>query len=186
VSIEVLVMCSGCGRPQSPRATCTQCGAVLPDAPAPAADPRAGGAVAGAEQVELELGGGRRMVIGPEALELEGMDAPNRFAFASMHRVRLEERPLWALVPAVLVLSFAVGFVRSWAVRLVLLVLLSASAWLFARRKRFVVHIERRDGAPARLELGGGHRTPLEGAQARRAFAELADELKRRGVQVVR
>ncbi|HZA50397.1 MAG TPA: hypothetical protein VE549_06630 [Myxococcaceae bacterium] len=187
MSAEVMVMCSACGRAQSVRPRCLHCGAVLPDAPVPARAPPPIAAVAASdEHVEVDLGGGRRMVIGPDALELQGSEAPNRFAFASMHSVRLEERPLWALVPAVLVLAFAVGFVRSWLLRAVLLVLLAASAWLFARLRRFVVHIEQRDGAPARVDLGAGHRPALENADARRAFIELADELKRRGIRVVR
>lgn len=190
MTVEVLVMCSACGRPQPPRATCIHCGKALPDAPAAPAgaarEPEPISAAAEIDRVELEIGGGRRVVIGPDALELRGLDAPSRFAFASVHWVRLEERRLWVLVPAVLVLSFAVGFVGSWALRSVLLVLLAVSAWLFARTRRFVVHIERSDGAPARLELGGGGRVALESAGARRAFVELADELKRRGVQVVR
>jgi hypothetical protein len=92
----------------------------------------------------------------------------------------------WVLVPALLVLAFAVGFVASWPVRVVLMALLAASAWLFARRRRFVVHLEPNDGAPAQLELGGDRHAPLESAGARRAFVEIADELKRRGVNVVR
>jgi hypothetical protein len=137
------------------------------------------------DRVELEIGGGRRVVIGPDALELQGVAPPSRFAFASMHRVKMQERRLWVLVPALLVIAFAVGFVDSWPARVVLLFLLAGSAWVFARRRRFVVHIERNDGEPARLELGGA-RAPLEAAWARRALVEIADELKRRGVNVVR
>ena len=188
MTVEVLVMCSACGRSQPPRAACIYCGGVLPEAPV--ASPREPEAPIApppdVDRVELEIGGGRRVVIGPDALELQGGAAPSRFAFTSLNRVRLEERRLWILVPALLALAFAVGFVGSWPVRVVLLALLAASAWLFARRRRFVVHLEPNDGAPAQLELGGDRRAPLESAGARRAFVEIADELKRRGVNVVR
>ena len=168
------------------RPACAHCGAALPDAPAPAGAPQPLEHASIGGEVELDLGGGRRVVIGADALELRGADAANRFAFAAVHWVRLEERPVWLLVPAVLVLAFAVGYVRSWPLRSVLLLLLAVSSWLFARWRRFVVHIERRDGAPARVDLGGPHGPAWESAGARRAFVALADELKRRGIRVLR
>jgi hypothetical protein len=186
VTVEVLVMCSGCGRSQPPRARCVQCGALLPEAPVtPTRAPEPTAARGDADRVELEIGGGRRVVIGPDALELRGGAAPSRVTFASMHRVRLEERRPWVLLPAVPVLLFAAGFFTSWPARVGVLLLLGGTLWLFARQRRFVVHIERTDGAPALLDLGGG-RAPLEPAGVQRVFVEIADQLKRRGVNVVR
>jgi hypothetical protein len=186
LTVEVLVMCSGCGRAQPPRTACIHCGAILPESPV--ASPRVPEAIhppVEGDRVELEIGGGRRVVIGPDAMELQGVARPSRFAFSSMHRVRLQERRQWALVPLLLLLAFLLGFIDSWPVRGVMLVLLSGSTWLFARWRRFVVRIERNDGQPALLELGGDRRAPLQSAGARRAFVEIGDQLKRRGVDVV-
>lgn len=176
---EVLVMCTGCGRPQAAgQALCVACGAPLPDAPMPAkSSPEA-------PFLLLDLGGGR-MVAGVDQRLSYRADAtvqPTTVELGTLQTVGLGRRlflEALAIIPLALVLTLLLPVVRPVASALSGLALLVTLLW----RHHFLV-VKRHDGESVRWPLG----TALIGSErARRihtAWSSASQALAARGVTV--
>ncbi len=189
---EVLVMCPACARPQPSASACVHCGAALPEAPRPPGSsdalrpdpllrPRA------PAEVEVPLGESTRLFVGEDALELRGGDGSReRVALADVRRVGLERQRSWPLLAAAaLPVLVAFALVDGWVIRLVLFVLGAGLAFLLLRREVLYLRIERVDAEPRRIRLGQrGSTGSATGVATSSRWAELSEELRRRGVDV--
>lgn len=203
MTIEVLVMCGNCGRPQPPRGQCVQCGSDLPRSPVPgnaSAQPPPAPTVD--PPVEFDLGDGRKLVVSTDSLELKGAprpqttlasrpvanamgtNGPARVPLSTVRRAKLEQLRAWpAVVLGVLSLGLMIA-VSGWLSRTVGAVGLAAAIWLFVRTRYFVIRFDRNEGAPAVLVLGGGASGSRRGVTAQSLWLDLSAELRRRGVRI--
>jgi hypothetical protein len=190
---EVLIMCPVCGRPQPVARVCVHCGAAMPDVPRPPGLPAAEDLVpdsarAPPRDLELDLGEGRRLVVGLDLIELRGPGgAVEQVPLAEVRRVRLYRRRPWtvALVSGVVLLLAAVG-VPSWSLRAFLVALVPVTGWFLLRRETLSASIERVNGQARQVPLGGRIQSHARGSgagvTARSRWLELSEELRRRGV----
>lgn len=181
-------MCPACARPQPVAPTCAHCGAALPEAPHPPGPPvPSSAAVPPASEVEVPLGGATRLFVGEDALELHGGDGSReRLALMDVRRVILErQRPWLPLAVVAIVLALALALSGGWLLRAVLLVVAGAAALFVLRREVLFLRIDRVNATPRRIRLGhGGSTGSATGVAASSRWAELSEELRRRGVDV--
>lgn len=202
MTIEVLVMCTRCGRPQPPRPQCVQCGTDLPSSPVPEAHRSQQESLPVEGPVEFDLGDGRRLVVTTESLQLfgaprpptnlasrpvpnvMGSSGPASVPLASVRRAALAQLRTWPAIVLAMVSLGVMILLPGWLPRSLGALGVAAAVWLFVRTRYFVVRFERSDGAPAILVLGGGTAGSRRGVNAHSLWLEISAELRRRGVRV--
>jgi hypothetical protein len=179
VPTEVLVMCTGCGRPQpARRGPCVACGKLLPDAPMPASP---------APEVpflSLEWGGGRVLTGVDRRLTYrpDSATAPVIVELGNLRDITLGRRlflEALAVVPLAVVLAFLVPSLRPVTAGLTGLALLVAVLW-----RRYFLVLRWLNGGSVRWPLGTAR---LGSAKAQRidgAWSSAAPILAGRGVAV--
>lgn len=175
---EVLVMCTGCGRPQAARSgPCVACGALLPEAPMPAAPAHA------APFLSLEWGG--RLVRGEDRRLTYRADAatpPVVVELSHLRDVTLGRRlfvEALAVVPLAAVVSVLVPSVRPVAVALGFLAVLVALVW-----RRYYLVVRWLNGGRMRWPLGTARVFSGKARHIDEAWTAAAPALATRGVAV--
>jgi hypothetical protein len=180
VPVEVLVMCSACGRPQpagGPR--CVACGAALPDAPLPGA-PRATEPF-----VAADLGGGRSLTGEGERLSYRAgpSQAPQVVELGSLRGMELRTR---AFREALVLAAFAVlGIMaRAPALKAVAFGVAALGVLLAVVCRSHVLVLETAEAGRLRWPLGLARRGSERDARLLAAWGTLAGVVSARGVPV--
>ena len=175
---EVLVMCTGCGRPQPARSgPCVACGRLLPDAPLP------GGSAPEAPFLSLEWGG--RLIRGEDRRLTYRADAatpPVVVELGNLRDVTLGRRlflEALAVVPLAVVVAVLVPSLRPVMAALGLLALLVALLW-----RRYYLVVRWLDGRHMRWPLGTARVGSGKARHIDEAWTAAAPVLAARGVAV--
>ncbi|MCP3144779.1 hypothetical protein [Pyxidicoccus xibeiensis] len=178
--VEVLVMCSACGRPQPAGGSrCIACGGALPDAPMPAEpSPRA-------PFLAADLGGGRALSGEGERLSYRATPsgAPQVVDLGSLRGLELETR---FFREALLLAAFAVlGFVaRAPALKAVAFGVAALGVLLAVVCRSHVLVLETSEPGRVRWPLGLARRGSERDARLLAAWDTLAGVVRARGVPV--
>ncbi|MDY7229952.1 hypothetical protein [Hyalangium rubrum] len=176
---EVLVMCTGCGRPQPARkGPCVACGVALPDAPVPSAS--------APEQpfLSLEWRGGRTLVGVDRRLtyRADTASSPLVVELGNLRSVTLGRRFLLealAVVPLAIVLALLLPSMRPVAAAASGLALLVAVLW-----RRYFLVLGWAHGGGIRWPLGTARLGSARALRIDTAWASAAPALASRGVSV--
>lgn len=175
---EVLVMCTGCGRPQPARSgPCVACGALLPDAPRPAAS--------APEVPFLSLEWGGRGLRGEDRRLTYRADAatpPVIVELGNLRDVALGRRlfvEALAVVPLAVVLAILVPSLRPVTMGLGGLALLVALLW-----RRYFLVVRGLNGEHMRWPLGTARVGSGKARHIDEAWTAAAPVLAARGVAV--
>ncbi len=134
--------------------------------------------------MELDLGGGRKLVLTSENLALQAGPQSDTVPIASIRRAALVQRRVWMFaIGAVLGALFA-GYVASTTAKVLVAVMAAFNVWMYLRMREFALNVERKDGATTYLPLGQGGAEKNKTTQA--AWDVLSNELSRRGVEIPR
>jgi hypothetical protein len=182
--VQVLVMCSACGRPQFPTGpACVACGAALPEVPAPAPKSARDQLLSQYEPfLEADFGRGHVFLLSPKQLEWRVGGARRLTADVDqVAAVQLRTRPVWeALLPVGIVLAFS-AWPSNLGVRVALWAL--AALWSVAGlvQRRCALAVSMKDGRRASLAIGTGN--PLT-RHAQSVWSTVGPELARTGIRV--
>lgn len=178
MTTEVLVMCTGCGRPQGAASpTCAHCGAALPDTTFAAKGERA----SDEPTWQADLGPERSLGLSRDRLGWRHGEARDAFSLNQVSSVELRQRPLFELL-AISIGAFVGGLVATpmWLKVLFAAVAAAAAVGCFAWRT-YALRIGMKDGKAVHVPLlTAGSGPPRD--RVDRLWQALSSQLERRGV----
>lgn len=185
---EVLVMCSGCGHPQSaPRQRCARCGAALPALDfVPGAEGREAepDAPRGEDAVfwHADLGGGRALALTRSRLGFREAGRARSFEVSKLAGVSLVARPTLA---GLFVTAAAIGAfvaIPHPVLRGALMVAGAVGLLAFFFRRSYQLRVRTLEGGDVQLPIGVGTLRAPDSARIGRVWESLRGELQRLGV----
>ena len=106
--------------------------------------------------MEVDLGGGRKIMLTGSALELQSGPDSDSIPLDTIRRAALVQRRVWMFaIGAVLGALFA-GFVASTVAKVLVAVVAAFNLWMWLRMREFAVQLDRKDGSSTLLPLGQG------------------------------
>jgi hypothetical protein len=136
----------------------------------------------GAQPSVMDLGGGRKLSISADSLELQGGPESTRIPIAALKRISLVQRRVWFFGVAAILGAVFAGIVASTPARVLVGAIAALQLWMWFRMREFAMQADLKSGSSEHLPLGrgGGERA----AQIQAVWSRASAELGRRGVEV--